>query len=213
MQYRKGTYTNPASAVAVSLELGFIPSKFQVYQYTGWGTNDQTLKAEWFQGMPDASALLTTRGTTTLSSTLETTNGITPFSNGALWDTTQAVITGATKANPCVITATAHGFATGDTVTISAVLGMVQLNTNRYIITVIDANSFSLTDLFGNVVDSTAFSTYVSGGIANKISTDTTPPGLQEDEGSAGVTIGTAAVGPNDAVMYWEAFLDTPTGY
>lgn len=213
MQYRKGTFTNPASAVAVTLNLGFTPSKFQIYNYTGWGTDNSTLKAEWFQGMPSASALLTTRATTTLSSTLQASNGITPFSTGGSWATTQATISAATKANPCVITATSHGFSSGDTVTISGVVGMVQLNTNRYIITVIDANSFSLKDLFGNPVDSTAYGTYVSGGIANKISTNSTPPGLQLDTGSAGVTIGTAAVGPNNAVMYWEAFLETPTGY
>ena len=90
---------------------------------------------------------------------------------------------------------------------------MVQLNTNRYIITVIDANSFSLNDLFGNPVDSTAYSTYTSGGIANKISTDQTPPGNQYDTGAAGVILGTGVVGSSNDVIFWEAFLETPTGW
>lgn len=215
MQYRKGTYTNPSPAVAVTLDLGFIPSKFQVYNYTKWGTNDNTLKAEWFDGMPDAYALLTTRGTTTLSSTLQTTNGITSFSTGGSWDSTLKTIIAASKANPGVIqTSTSHGYTTGDIITISSVVGMIQLNTNRYKVVVIDADEFSLQDLAGNPVDTTAYGTYVSGGQCNLISSvATSPVGLQQDEGSAGVIIGTAAVGDANSVMYWEAFLETPTGW
>lgn len=77
------------------------------------------------------------------------------------WPTKIATITGATKANPCVITATGHGFRTGISVTISGVGGMTQLNGNTYVITVIDANSFSL-----DGVNSTAYGTYTSGGSA-----------------------------------------------
>ena len=39
-----------------------------------------------------------------------------------------AAITGATQANPCVITAVAHGFSSGDRVSISDVVGMTELN-------------------------------------------------------------------------------------
>ena len=77
------------------------------------------------------------------------------------WSTKTATISGATKANPCVITATGHGFKTGISVTISGVGGMTQLNGNTYVITVIDANSFSL-----NGINSTAYGTYTSGGSA-----------------------------------------------
>lgn len=77
------------------------------------------------------------------------------------WPSKVVTITGATKANPCVITATGHGFRTGITVTISGVGGMTQLNGNTYTITRIDANSFSL-----DGVNSTAYGTYTSGGTA-----------------------------------------------
>jgi hypothetical protein len=77
------------------------------------------------------------------------------------WPTKTATITGATNANPCVITATGHGFKTGISVTISGVGGMTQLNGNTYVITVIDANSFSL-----NSTNSTGYGTYTSGGSA-----------------------------------------------
>lgn len=69
-------------------------------------------------------------------------------------------ITGATQANPCVITAVAHGFVTGTRVPISGVVGMTQLNGNTYTITRINADTFSIG------VDSSAYTAYVSGGTA-----------------------------------------------
>lgn len=71
-----------------------------------------------------------------------------------------STITGATKANPCSITSTAHGLTTGDRVFIFGVSGMTQLNQNIYVITVVDANTFTLG------VDSTTYGTYTSGGSA-----------------------------------------------
>ena len=68
-------------------------------------------------------------------------------------------ITGATQANPCHITSTAHHLTTGFTVTIQGVGGMTELNGNTYTITVVDANHFSL-----NGVNSTGYTAYTSGG-------------------------------------------------
>jgi hypothetical protein len=68
-------------------------------------------------------------------------------------------ITGATRANPCVITSPSHGLYTGQMVTIRGVQGMTQLNTSAYYrIIVIDANSFSIG------IDSTSFGIYTAGG-------------------------------------------------
>lgn len=69
-------------------------------------------------------------------------------------------ITGATQANPGVITAVAHGYSTGTRVPIASVVGMTQLNGNTYTITVVDADHFSIG------VDTTAFTAYSSGGTA-----------------------------------------------
>lgn len=214
-QYRFGTFTTTGTATAKTLELGFVPSSFKLVNYTGYATATVVSEARYFNGMAAGYALTNTVTAVTLAPAqgILTSNGFTTFSIGASYTPTQATITGATKANPCVITATAHGFATGDTVTISSVVGMTQLNTNRYIITKIDANSFSLNDLFGNPVNSSAYGTYVSGGIANKISTNATPPGNEYDIGSAGIILGTSLFRANADVFYWEAFLDTPTGY
>lgn len=72
-------------------------------------------------------------------------------------------ITGATQANPCAITAAAHGYATGDEVYIDGILGMTELNKRYFIITVTGANTFTL-----NGVDSTAYTAYTSGGTVGR---------------------------------------------
>lgn len=69
------------------------------------------------------------------------------------------VITGISKTNPAVVTATAHGLITGDAAKIANVVGMIEVNDQLYPVTRIDANSFSL---FG--VDATGYTTYASGG-------------------------------------------------
>jgi len=73
------------------------------------------------------------------------------------------VITGASKADPCVITIEGHGYSTGDIVTIAGVGGMIELNDELYKITKIDADTFSLDD-----IDSTLYTTYTSGGTCTK---------------------------------------------
>jgi hypothetical protein len=72
-----------------------------------------------------------------------------------------ATITGISKANPAVVTAAAHGFSNGDEVTIVGVVGMVEVNGNTYVVAGAATNTFQLTD-----TNSTAFTTYVSGGSA-----------------------------------------------
>ena len=71
-------------------------------------------------------------------------------------------ITAATKANPGQITVTAHGLNNGEKVLISGVGGMTELNGNVYTITVVNANNFTIG------VDTTGFTTYTSGGLAEK---------------------------------------------
>lgn len=54
-----------------------------------------------------------------------------------------------------------HNFSVGESITISGVVGMTQVNGNTYTITAISEDTITLN------VDSTGFSTYVSGGIAS----------------------------------------------
>ncbi len=77
-------------------------------------------------------------------------------------------ITGATQASVVVVTSNAHGFSNGDILTISNVVGMSQLNGKDYKVSNKTTNTFELTDMLGNNINSTAFSAYTSGGVANK---------------------------------------------
>lgn len=86
-----------------------------------------------------------------------------PPQDRAPFESLAASITAVTKANPTVVTATAHGFSTGQNVSMSSVGGMTELNGNTYVITVIDVDSFSL-----NNTDSSAYTTYTSGGTATR---------------------------------------------
>jgi hypothetical protein len=97
------------------------------------------------------------------------------YQNGAQVVSSSKTITAISKALPCNVTAAAHGFSTGDEVNLSGIVGMTQLNGGNYNIIVIDANNFTLSTLDGSGVDSTAYTTYASGGSANKILTVTTP--------------------------------------
>lgn len=81
----------------------------------------------------------------------------------------QKVITGVTQASPGVVTITGHGYDTGDEVYIDGVGGMTDLNGRFFLITRIDANTFSLQDQDGNDFDTTSFDVYTGGGTSAKI--------------------------------------------
>jgi hypothetical protein len=106
-------------------------------------------------------------------------------------------ITSASQALPCQITSAAHGLASGAVVTITGVVGMTELNGGTYIITVVDANNFSLTG-----IDSSGYVAYVSGGTwtATSQSFSFTIPGpfLAQEVVIGGVTSGGDSFAIND---------------
>ncbi len=67
-------------------------------------------------------------------------------------------VLGASQSNPCVIESKNHGLLNGAAISFEQVGGMTQLNGNSYTVTFLTTNTFSLN------VDSTAFTTYTSGG-------------------------------------------------
>jgi hypothetical protein len=97
--------------------------------------------------------------------------------NGSFVTETAGAITGATNANPCVITQVAHGYTTGDWVFIAGVGGMTQLNGRTFVIAVLGANTYSLQDVYGNNIDSTGYGAYTAGGTGARIYTLVTPYG------------------------------------
>lgn len=105
--------------------------------------------------------------------TLDDNTGIitltTPESTAAISDLT-ATITNITSASPAVVTTSpAHGFITGDIITITGVSGMTEINGLLSVIVVLTTTTFELTN-----IDSSAFTAYTSGGTA-------TLPGITQD--------------------------------
>jgi len=93
--------------------------------------------------------------------------------SGAILESNKT-ITGITKANPGVVTSSSHGFSNGDTVVISGVVGMTQVNGKRFKVANVTTNTFELQDIDGNNVNTSSYTTYSSGGVANRVYTLTT---------------------------------------
>lgn len=235
-QYRNGIITS--TGAAVNINLGFVPDRFTILNYTKTAAGSGVGFSEWVNNVvASGKALISTYTAGAPVVTLLGANGITPVASGGLWYNTQYTINDITNANPGVVfldSLTPSGGKTlvnGDVVTISNVIGMTQVNTNRYIVAQVDggAVTFALYDLFGNPVNTTSFGAYVSGGTANLISYPATAPvvnattgqittpgqpvGNQYDIGYEGVSLGTGVVGSANDVLYWEAWYSTPTGW
>lgn len=102
---------------------------------------------------------------------LEFTKGYIRFyQNNQILTLANQSITGATQANPGVITVTSHGFSNGDEVIITGVVGMTQLNGRNFVVANVTTNTFTLQDTFGVInINTTSYGAYVSGGVVNKI--------------------------------------------
>lgn len=79
-------------------------------------------------------------------------------------------ISGATQANPCVITVTGNNYAIGDWIFIDdTIVGMTQLAGRYFSISNVTGSAVTLADLNGVAIDSTGYGAYVSGGNAARI--------------------------------------------
>lgn len=240
-QYRNGIINS--TGAAVTLPLGFVPDKFEIYNKTVLDAASATPAVGyslWIKNIvANAKAYINTYTSGAPVTTLLASNGITPVVLGGDWQNTNYTITGVTKANPGVVTVSSVNptnslvLVNGMTFTISGVVGMTQLNQNRYVVAGISGSTgsqtFNLYDTFGNPVDTSAFGTYVSGGnidvisyppiaptinpVTGQIIAQGQPAGNQYDIGYEGLILGTGVVGANTNVLYWEAWLQTPTGY
>lgn len=79
-------------------------------------------------------------------------------------------ITAISQANPASVTSAGHGYATGDWVYISSVVGMTEVNGKFFEIVVTGANTFTLKDsLTGTAINSTGYTAYSSGGGSQRV--------------------------------------------
>jgi hypothetical protein len=78
-------------------------------------------------------------------------------------------ITAITAANPAVVTSNSHGYSNGDFVIITGVVGMTQVNGKTFKVADKTTNTFELQDVDGTDINSSGYTAYSSGGVANKI--------------------------------------------
>jgi hypothetical protein len=92
---------------------------------------------------------------------------------GSILEST-TTISGATAANPVVITDNGHGYSNGDEIFITAVVGMTQLNGKYYLVAGKTTNTFQLTDIDGDNINGSGYTAYSSAGTASRVHTVTT---------------------------------------
>ena len=123
------------------------------------------------------------------------------------------VITSATQANPVVITtADAHHFESYQEVSIDDVVGMTQLNGNRYFVSKLTTTTFALYSDYdlSTSVNGTGYTAYTSGGntITTKVYADTrTSRGLLPNWAPEGYYVYLSATDTTDG--YWVKFSQT----
>ena len=229
---RKGTLTVGTGGVAQNLVLGFIPSYFRMQNFTKIKNNTNGIQiAEWWNDMPNATAYIwtTTSGTPVIS--YQSTVGVTPYATAAasLYTPSQLTITGISNAAQAVVTAT-NTFTSNDygvtTVTFHNVVGMTQINTLSGVVQSATGSTFTVN------INTSSFSTYVSGGQANIITgipalqggliTSGNAPGFPPAQtntsqvlntplynaGTIGLTLGTALMVTTNDVWEYTALLD-----
>ncbi len=235
--YRSGTFRVPAAKAALNLNLGFVPSEFRMWNQKVFnsGTLTGTISGWWnstmgaqttpmsMLGTWTAGAEVWSRLTTTGILSYQTADNLLYVPNQAPYTTnfsTNLTITAISKAANASITAT-HSFTSADVgvtvVTFHNIVGMTQMNTLSGVIQSVN----STTDFTVNI-NSTNFSTYVSGGVANVITgapantlySNTLLPTAEANLGSIGLTIGTgmfsdATVTADDLYSY-VAILQSP---
>lgn len=119
--------------------------------------------------------LIPFQASNTVGYILEFGNGYIRFyANAAPIVENALTITNITRANPMVVSVV-NTYSPGDWVYINGVNGMSQVNNRYYTVNTAAAGNVTLKDLYGNVIDSTAFSAYTSAGAIARIYTIVSP--------------------------------------
>ncbi len=207
-----------SGGIAYTLTLPFLPDRFEWFNYTKFGTNTNNIQGVWYRDMPAGDALIVTRGTTTLTSTLETTNGVTDATTAGGFYNEHLVITGITTASPGVVTTSAnHNLSDNDRVVLTKIIGTAaaQLNNNTYVVRVLSATTFALYDTFGlpiNVVGAYSSSGQVTkigpllGDITQPVSPAYPHRAIINYPPTTQLTLGTAIMGADNDVIYFTAW-------
>jgi hypothetical protein len=95
--------------------------------------------------------------------------------NGGYVTEAAFAVTGATQANPCVLTIPGNNYIVGDWIFLINLGGMIQLNARTVIVSAVAGNNVTIRDLFGVPINSLAYGAYTTGGTAARIYTLATP--------------------------------------
>ncbi len=229
---KNGSFTTTATGTAQSLNLGFVPTRFQAWNLTNITAapvvSGKHASFLWFPQMANATALVTSYTGTTGAplQLLLASNGVTPFqtSDSGLWTVTTKAIsistTGISQAAAALVTTAAvHGFTSSDigvtTVTFSGVEGMTQINTLRGVI-----QSVPSTTTFTVNINTTSFSAFTQAGNPYINVITGIPPYTtqgfqifntpQRNNGFIGLTLGSSLMVTADNSWVYEAVLDAP---
>jgi hypothetical protein len=185
-QLKTVSWTNPATAVARNVSVGFAVARVQVIDVTN-GANQL-----WVYGMPNASHMNVATSAVTL------TNGFTPLAQQVLF---AAPITAVTRAADTVFTCSfldQFSFAVGDRVKATAIADDgtgLTLNADYTVLSV------SATAITCSESTASGFSAYVSGGFLSQISNASGVPYPTVNVAVEGGILGTGMVGANGASM------------
>lgn len=207
-----------SGGVAYDITLPFFPDKFEWFNYTKFGTNTNNIQGVWFRDMPGGDSLIIARGTTTLTSTLETTNGITDVSDPGGFYNEHLVISGLTTATPSVVTTTTnHNLSDYDRVVITKVIGTAaaEVNNKTFVVRVLSATTFALYDVYG--IPITIVGAYTSSGQVTKSSPALGNPAqpvspvyphssIIDYPPTVILTLGTAIMGADNDIIYFTAW-------
>lgn len=201
-----------SGGAAYDITLPFEADCIEWWNYTEYGTNSKNLSGIWFNGFPAGDGLIIARGTTDLTSTLETTNGVTELSDGSGFSATNMTPT-AINASTSVVTVAAHGMSNGQFVRgtnfratpVADATGMYGLNNQVFQIGNVTTNTFTLfLPYTTTIVDLSAETAFVNNGVAKfnlvgqSLNTQNPAPVYQ-------YTLGSAIMGDDNDVIYIRA--------
>lgn len=84
-------------------------------------------------------------------------------------------VTGATSANPSVLTVVGNAWSPGDWLFLSNLGGTTRLNNRTVIVAAVAGSSITLNDIFGQPLDASSYTAFTSGGTAARLFTLLTP--------------------------------------
>ena len=185
-QLKQYSWTNPSSAVAKDVSVGFAPVRVTTYDITNGAA------WVWVYGMTAGYCQRVDTGV------MVTSNGWTPLAESTLYG---APITAISKSSTTAFTCSyldQFSFAVGDVVKATEIaddLTAITLN-GSYTVSAVSATQITCTKN-----TTSGYSVYVSGGYLSRVSDINGAPVAQQNVAIVGGIIGTTMVGANSASM------------